>query len=215
MTPERYQQVKELFQSALEREVGQRKRFLAEACAGDCLCEMKSSHSSHRTSKRQASLNHPRSRSSVKCCPISQTKQMVGQRIGPYKVIREIAHGGMGAVYLAFRADDEYQKRVGDQAHQARAWIRTRSCAAFARRQVLAGLGHAHIARLLDGGATAEGLPYFAMEYVEGLPFDGLCDERQLSTVERLKLFQRSARRCEHLTKISWFTATSSPRISL
>ncbi len=96
----------------------------------------------------------------------------------------------MGVVYLARRADDEFQRRVaiklvsGGLADEA-ALGRFRS-----ERQISASLDHPHIARLLDGGTTAAGEPYFVMEYVEGEPLLSYCETRGLTTRERLRLFQ-------------------------
>jgi serine/threonine protein kinase/tetratricopeptide (TPR) repeat protein len=119
------------------------------------------------------------------------------RRIGPYKVLREIGRGGMGTVYLAARADDQYQKRVAikvvrglDSAEVVRHFRR--------ERQILAGLDHPNIARLLDGGTTEDGLPYFAMQFVEGIPIDRFCDEHKLSVRERLELFQGVCAAVQH-----------------
>src|SRR6185503_1730225 len=111
-------------------------------------------------------------------------------RIGPYQVIQTVGHGGMGDVYLAVRADDEYQKRVAIKVVQhglgnPEVLRRFRN-----ERQILAGLDHPYIARLLDGGTTPDGMPYVVMEYVEGVPIDRYCDNHGLSIDERLKLFR-------------------------
>ena len=122
--------------------------------------------------------------------PDQRDEQMVGQRIGPYKVIREIAHGGMGAVYLAFRADDEYQKQVAIKLIK-RGMDTDLIIRRFRNeRQILANLDHPNIARLIDGGTTEDGLPYFIMDHVEGLPIDAYCDAHKLSIAEQLKLFR-------------------------
>ena len=112
------------------------------------------------------------------------------RRIGPYRLLRELGHGGMGTVYLAARADEQFQKRVAlkvirsgaDSAEVVRHFKR--------ERQILAGLDHPNIAKLLDGGTTEDGLPYFVMEYIEGEPLLGYCDSRTLPVSDRLKLFQ-------------------------
>src|SRR5688500_3990721 len=112
------------------------------------------------------------------------------RRIGPYRILRELGQGGMGVVYLAARADEQFRKRVALKV------IRSGGASEevvrhFKReRQILAGLDHPNIARLLDGGTTDDGLPYFVMEYIEGEPLLEYCDSRKLPVAERLKLFQ-------------------------
>jgi serine/threonine-protein kinase len=113
----------------------------------------------------------------------------VERRIGAYRVLRELGHGGMGTVYLAARADDQYQKQVAIKV--VRGLDSDEVVRYFRReRQILAALDHPNIARLMDGGTTEDGLPYFVMERVEGEPIDRYCDERKLSVQERLRLFQ-------------------------
>jgi len=113
-------------------------------------------------------------------------------RIGSYRVVQEIGRGGMGTVYLAERDDDQYRKRVAVKLlppwsaadeHRVRRFVE--------ERQILAALEHPDIARLIDGGVTPDGLPWFAMEYVEGAPIDRYCDEHGLTIEQRLELFRR------------------------
>jgi TolB-like protein/Tfp pilus assembly protein PilF/tRNA A-37 threonylcarbamoyl transferase component Bud32 len=113
----------------------------------------------------------------------------IGEQIGAYRVVRELGGGGMGAAYLAVRADQTYEKTVAIKVLK-----RGMDTEAVLRRfrherQILAGLDHPNIARLLDGGTTADGLPYFVMEYAEGVPIDRYCDERQLSIRDRVSVF--------------------------
>ena len=113
----------------------------------------------------------------------------VGRRIGPYQLVEEIGVGGMGEVYRAFRADDQYRQQVAIKL------VRAGHDSSFVvsrfknERQILAGIEHPNIARLLDGGTTEDGVPYFAMELIEGDPIDEYCARNRLSTTERLKLF--------------------------
>jgi eukaryotic-like serine/threonine-protein kinase len=117
----------------------------------------------------------------------SATKE--GTRIGPYRILRELGHGGMGAVYLAERDDEHYRQQVAIKL------IKPGLGGDVIRRrfrnemQILADLSHPNIARLLDGGETVDGVPFLVMEYVEGQPIDDFCDEKQLSIEERLQLF--------------------------
>jgi serine/threonine protein kinase/tetratricopeptide (TPR) repeat protein len=111
---------------------------------------------------------------------------------GPYRIVRELAHGGMGAVYLAERADDQFQKFVALKLLSTWSARDPRRVQRFREeRQILAALDHPDIARLLDGGITADGLPWFAMEYVDGAPIDRYCDELGLTIDARLELFTR------------------------
>ncbi len=116
---------------------------------------------------------------------------LLGRRVGQYELLREIGQGGMGTVYEAHRADDQYRKRVAIKMVSLLG-DRTQALARFQReRQLLARLEHRNIAALLDGGVTPEGEPYFIMEYVEGQPLDQWCAARHLGLRERLGLFRQ------------------------
>ena len=105
-------------------------------------------------------------------------------------MLEEIGHGGMGTVYRAVRADDQYQKQVAIKVVRGGLGDRLAIQRFKAERQILANLDHANIARLLDGGATEDGRPYVVMEYIEGLPIDEFADSRRLNVRARLKLFR-------------------------
>ncbi|HEY1341724.1 MAG TPA: serine/threonine-protein kinase, partial [Bryobacteraceae bacterium] len=112
----------------------------------------------------------------------------IGRRFGPYRVVREAGHGGMGVVLEAVRDDDEYRKRV---ALKAAPWWRDVDLLRERfrhERQILAGLEHPNIARFLDGG-TENGIPYFVMEYVDGLAITDYC--RDLAVRDRIELFRQ------------------------
>ncbi|MEP7071895.1 MAG: serine/threonine-protein kinase, partial [Verrucomicrobiota bacterium] len=114
----------------------------------------------------------------------------IGRQYGAYRILREIGRGGLGAVYLAERADAAFEKQVAIKL--IRRGLDTEDILRRFRneRQILAQLDHPNIARLLDGGTTEEGLPYFVMEYVEGVPMTTYCEERQMPIRDRLKLFR-------------------------
>jgi serine/threonine protein kinase/tetratricopeptide (TPR) repeat protein len=114
----------------------------------------------------------------------------VGRQVGPYHLIEEIGEGGMGVVYRAVRADDQYHKEVAIKLLRSGLDSGSTLVRFKAERQILASLEHPNIARLFDGGATAEGSPYFVMELVDGLSIDDYCNSHKLATVERLKLFR-------------------------
>lgn len=110
-------------------------------------------------------------------------------RIGNYRIIERIGEGGMGEVFRAVRDDDQYSKEVAIKL------VRSEQNSSFVlgrfrnERQILASLDHPNIARLLDGGTTQDGRPFFAMEFIAGEPIDEYCDSHHLSITERLKLF--------------------------
>ena len=114
-----------------------------------------------------------------------------GIPVGPYRLIREIGSGGMGTVFLAVRNDDAFQRRVAIKV--LRRGMDTDAIVRRFRheRQILASLQHPYIAGLLDGGSTSDGLPYFAMEYVQGQNISDFCEARKLDTTARLELFRK------------------------
>jgi serine/threonine protein kinase len=113
-----------------------------------------------------------------------------GARVGPYRVVSRLGRGGQGAVYLAERADQQYEKRVAVKIVPHGLGSELSHRLFRHERQILAGLDHPNIARLLDAGTTEQGFPYFVLEYVEGEPLDRYCDRRGLTTIERLRLFR-------------------------
>lgn len=192
MSSERWRKVDELFCSALEIESHRRAEYLREACAGDQSLQEEVEALLACQQEAGAFIESPAVDDALGLIAVESGEPIANHRIGPYEIIREIGHGGMGAVFLAARADDAYKKQVAIKVVKRgfdNSFITTRF---RAERQILANLDHPNIARLLDGGATEEGLPYLVMEYIEGLPIDQYCDERSLSTTERLKLFRVS-----------------------
>ena len=110
-----------------------------------------------------------------------------GDSAGAYRIVRLLGQGGMGAVYLATRADDAFRKEVAIK------FVRPDGRGALAdrlrqERRLLATLDHPNIARLIDGGTTAEGVPYVVMEYVDGVPIDAYCRAHRLTVRDRVAL---------------------------
>jgi non-specific serine/threonine protein kinase/serine/threonine-protein kinase len=113
-----------------------------------------------------------------------------GQRVGAYAIVRELGRGGMGAVYLAQRADGAFEKQVAIKVLK-RGTDTDEVLRRFqSEREILARLNHPNIAGLLDAGTTDDGLPYFVMDYVDGKPITRYADEHGLSLTERLNLFR-------------------------
>ncbi len=116
---------------------------------------------------------------------------LVGRSIGPYRIVHELGHGGMGVVYLGARDDEAFEKLVAIKVVQNAGYRPTLLRRFDEERRILAALDHPNVARLLDAGTTADGLPYVVMEYVEGEPIDAWCRERGLSIRQRLELFRQ------------------------
>ncbi len=190
MTTEQWRQVKEIFESALERENPDRMSFIVEASAGDEILREAAERMLGDWEQAGDFLESPALVDAGLVAPMLDPVEAEGRRIGPYKITGEIGRGGMSVVYLAERADDVYDKRVAIKLVWAGA-DGTEIAQKFQReRQILAHLDHPHIARLLDGGVTEEGWQYVVMEYVDGAPITEYCDQQKLSVNERLRLFQ-------------------------
>ncbi|HYL11911.1 MAG TPA: serine/threonine-protein kinase [Terriglobales bacterium] len=175
-------------QAALELEPARRSAYLDEIAADDP--ELRRELESLLASQEQTSTDsHDLPVPKVTALPSVNQRDLIGRRLGPYQIVRQIGIGGMGEVYRAFRADDQYRKEVAVKL------VRAGHDSGFVlnrfknERQVLASLEHPNIARLLDGGTTEEGAPYFVMELIDGQSIDVYCDTHRLSTTERLKLF--------------------------
>jgi len=117
-------------------------------------------------------------------------ESLKGRRVGPYRMIREIGRGGMGAVWLAERDDEQFQKRVAVKLIAAGLPVSEAVRRFSEERQILASLEHPHIARLLDAGRSDEGFHYIVMEYVEGVPIDDYCEAGRLDVRARAKLLR-------------------------
>jgi serine/threonine protein kinase len=195
MNTETWQQLKTLFHTALELGPAERALFLAEACNGDDELrnqaeKLLASHDEPGAFLVSPALVNRGGTSGEGQLRHTAAEERVGQRIGPYEIIREIGHGGMGTVFLAVRADDQYRKQVAIKLVKRGMDTDTILRRFMMERQILANLEHPNIARLLEGGSTKDGLPYFVMEYIEGQPITEYCDAQHLSTAQRLELFR-------------------------
>ncbi len=184
--------MKGVLHAALEREPAQQSAFLASACAGDERLRVEvESLLAYRQEESADSIDKCAADAAAHLSGGAQVDVtvMAGRRVGSYRVVRELGRGGMGAVYLAARDDEQYQQQVAIK------FVKRGMDTDFIlrrfhhERQILADLNHPNIARLLDGGTTPDGLPYFVMEYVDGVPINEYADAHKLSIVERLKLF--------------------------
>jgi serine/threonine-protein kinase len=185
---ERFARLRELFHASVELDPGERRRFLASLTTTDA----------ELLDDLQGLLAAEAAAGDFLGAAVAEQEQAMrvemgggveGRRLGPYQVERLLAEGGMGAVYLARRADGAYDQRVAIKLirpGQLTAHLRGRF---LAERQALAALDHPNIACLLDGGTTGEGVPYLVMEYVEGSAIDAYCREHDLDVRDRIALF--------------------------
>ena len=188
MTPEQWQEIRPILESALERDPASRASFLDGACADSFLRrEVESLIASHE--QAGTGLLNPGSAIGFKPYEETRFRLQAGKRIGVYEILEELAVGGMGAVYRASRADGQYNQQVAVKIVRAELGVELTTIRFKNERQILASLNHPNIARLLDGGTTEEGVAYFVMELIEGERIDKYCDTRKISTTERLALF--------------------------
>jgi len=192
MTPEHWQQLKDVLATALELDPQQRPMYLDRTCRDD--------HSLRHEVELLLSREQGIGPGFLEDGALAETAAAVlpeeanpwlGRMVGAYRIVEQIGAGGMGEVYRGFRDDDQFRQQVAIKvvrAGQGSGFVlgRFRN-----ERQILASLDHNNIARLLDGGTTAEGLPFFVMELIEGQPITEFCDQRRLSITARLRLFSQ------------------------
>ena len=184
MPDQRWAQIKEIFESAMERDLSDRDSFVAWKCGSDeeLRREVESLLLAHDST--DGFLENPYFELKSFAKDIEKQKILdAGTRIGAYRIDAQIGHGGMGAVYLATRADDEFRKQVAIKLIRMGGADEVAVRRFRNERQILASLEHPYVARLLDGGKTPEGMPYFVMEYVQGRSLVEYCDVHDLSLI--------------------------------
>jgi tetratricopeptide (TPR) repeat protein/tRNA A-37 threonylcarbamoyl transferase component Bud32 len=191
-SPARWRRIAPILDEALDLAGAERQAFLARACGDDAALRADVEGLLDADARAAGFLTGPAEEYLAGVVPAAEAENgalAVGDRVGPFLVVRELARGGMGAVYLAERADGHFDQRVAlkimrpglDSAEVHRRFLD--------ERQILARLNHPHIGRLLDGGLGPGGRPWFAMEYVEGAPLTRWCAERGAGIPERLRLY--------------------------
>lgn len=187
MTSHRWKQIKTILEEALEQPPELCRSWARSACGDDVelWAEVES------LLEHEAELDHFIEEpvlAAVSRAFEELERLDAGEKIGPYRLLRLLGKGGMGAVYLAAR-EEGFEQRVALKLINPGAASEDTIRRFESERQILARLEHPNIARLLDGGKTAQGLPYFAMEVVEGIPIDHYCEEHELDVPARLRLF--------------------------
>ncbi len=184
MTAERWPEVKAVLGSLLDADRDDRPALLDRLCGTDS--ELRQSVESLLALESEAG---EALHSAALPGAALRAEASVPETIGPYRVLREIGRGGMGLVYLGERADGEFHKQAAIKVITGTLRHPDLDQRFRRERQILAQLDHPGIARLLDGGATEHGQPYFIMEYVDGLPLIEYCERQGLDVAERLRLF--------------------------
>ncbi len=185
MTAKNRRRVLEILDATLAEPLGSRPAFLAETCGEDL--ELRREVESLLDLEEEADrfLEDPAVPQPGESATFGD-----GMRIGAYRVLEKLGRGGMGTVYKAVREDD-FEKQVALKLLQRDLVSETNVRRFHNERQILARLEHPAIARLLDGGTSADGRPYLVMEYVDGVPIDEYCDVRRLTVGARLDLFSK------------------------
>jgi len=189
MDPDWWQKVQEIFDAALEHPPESRAEVVAEASGEDEELRREVLSLVDSAASAVDYFTDLADRSGILRPGDLDGDAMTGRTVGPYRLVRGLGGGGMGLVFLARRDDEQFEMdvavkllRLGLGAGEGRERF-------LRERQILAGLEHPGIARLLDGGVTDDGTPYYAMEYVQGSPIDRYCDESRLPLADRLELF--------------------------
>lgn len=182
---ERWSRVRELLEAALERDASERAGFLQQACGSDQQLRAEIEGLLRGLDESSSLLKSP--------VPVTQGANqdpLLGSTIGAWKLLRRIGDGGTASVYAAARADRQFRKVAAIKVIKSGMDVEEILRRFRNERQILAGLEHPNITRLLDGGSTETGLPYLVMEYVDGLTITEYCATHRLSVTERLELFR-------------------------
>ena len=190
MTPQEWSRIKEVLEVVLELEPSARERYLDNACASREVNRVEIETLVRSYEESGTFLEGPVDIASMELLQEPVLLPWAGRRLGPYQIIQKIGEGGMGTVFRATRMDGLYDKEVAIKV--IRHGLDTEFFIARFKNEsrILGGLEHLNVARLLDGGLTEQGLPYVVLEHVVGLPIDEYCDQHNLFTDDRLKLFR-------------------------
>jgi serine/threonine-protein kinase len=192
LSSEQWARLSPVLDEALELAADSRGEFLDRACAGDPALRAAADALVQADVSAGEFLEHSVGEyaGTLGLGAATEGDRPPRERVGPYRIVRELARGGMGAVYLGERADGQFDQQVALKLIRGGAGSREIHRRFLAERQILARLHHPNIARLLDGGVTPDGEPWFAMEYVAGTAITQYCRERGLGVPERLALFR-------------------------
>ncbi|MCX6607454.1 MAG: serine/threonine-protein kinase [Acidobacteria bacterium] len=183
---ERFRRIRAVFDGASALPVEQRAAYVREHSAGDGAMELEVGKllAAVESAKQDGFLAEPAWQRPPVAAPLE-----TGTWFGPYRMVRRLSEGGMGAVYLVARADDAYQRQAALKLIRPDCLTEGLVRRFHQERQILAQLDHPNIARIVDGGTTSAGLPYFVMDYIDGQHLHKFCLQRRLNVETRLQLF--------------------------
>jgi non-specific serine/threonine protein kinase/serine/threonine-protein kinase len=187
MTREEWQRVKDVLHEALELPRTERPAYLDRECAGNR--EFRTEVESLLASYDDAGTFIEQSVAPATKRALVSDALGIGTQVGPYRIVQLIAEGGMGSVYQAVRVDDLYRKVVAMKVVRRGVYGDYALKLFDTERQILAHLDHPNIAKLLDGGTTPDGRPYFVMDFIAGTPIDEHCDSHHVNVAERIQYF--------------------------
>jgi eukaryotic-like serine/threonine-protein kinase len=203
MTAERWPEIEALLDTALDLEPESRASLLDDPTSGDVEIRNEVRRLLRFAGAAGEFIDEPAAEFVAPLLAVVHADELPAlpdrpERIGPYRILREIGRGGMGTVYLAERDDGHFRHQVALKV--LRRGLDTDDIVRRFRgeRQILASLNHANIGRVFDGGATDDGLPFFVMEYVDGLPITEYADNHRLSVRQRLHLFMHVGAALQH-----------------
>ncbi|HRH43592.1 MAG TPA: serine/threonine-protein kinase [Pyrinomonadaceae bacterium] len=198
MSDNNWQKVVEIFERAIDLPMSERENFLLFECRNDAGLRAEVDAMLKADAEADDFIESPIVENTaislikgLETAEVPNTQNFIDQKIGVYRLKKEIGRGGMGAVYLAEREDGEFRQKVAIKL------IKRGMDSDFIiqrfrhERQILAQMKHPNVAHLFDGGTTEAGLPYFVMEYIEGKTLYNYCDDNKLNLDERLQIFQK------------------------
>jgi serine/threonine-protein kinase len=189
--PDRWRQVRAVFDRVVELGPEAREAALDEICGGDDDLRREVESLVRESGEAEAEIPKVIEAAAREASDHrEQPETAPGRIIGPYRIVELLGRGGMGSVYLAEREDPSFSHRVALKVLRSGLADTGMEARFKSERQILADLRHPNIARLIDGGTTEDGAPYLALEFVEGEPIDRWCDVQQLDLEQRLELFR-------------------------
>lgn len=196
MDKREWRQIEDIVNGAMERQGKERARYINEQCRDNKQLKKQVTEYLNAIEQSEGFLENDDDVQKGLLIsdyiedPDNSASSLIGEIIGNYKITELLGYGGLGSVFLAERADGEFQHQVALKVLR-RGMDTPKNISRFQlEREILAELSHPNIAQLYDGGVTKDGLPYLIMEYIDGTPIDSYCNQHKLSIKQRLSLFE-------------------------